>query len=285
MTYAEWAVALDGHEQDPKTNPHIYFKASNTANNAFIDSDLPIFKNEPSLFIVDPAQQRGVHCRFGMSGIIAESHYDSGRNMVALVQGKRRYILLAPDQCSKIPLYKTGPMARHGSTDWSDPKEFHKFGDATAIDVVLNSGEVLYIPALWFHYIISLSPNIQCNSRSGTPPAHAEAIKACGFNPGVTEQEDKRPAMLGPDMPLTTTAEDAEAAVQELQKGLDAAGATSQGVTVDIPAGYPQGFPLQNILREWNPDDVRIPAHYPSKYNSLAVLRFPEGPGSSNSVP
>jgi hypothetical protein len=69
-------------------------------------------------------------------------------------------------------------------------------------------------------------------------------------------------------------AEDAEAAVQELQKGLDAAGATSQGVTVDIPAGYPQGFPLQNILREWNPDDVRIPAHYPSKYNSLRYFDF-----------
>jgi hypothetical protein len=42
---------------------------------------------------------QGVHCRFGMSGIIAEAHFDGGRNMVALVQGKRRYILLAPDQC------------------------------------------------------------------------------------------------------------------------------------------------------------------------------------------
>ena len=37
-----------------------------------------------------------------MSGIIAESHYDSGRNFVALVQGKRRYILTAPDQCKCV---------------------------------------------------------------------------------------------------------------------------------------------------------------------------------------
>ena len=45
---------------------------------------------------------QGVHCRFGMSGIIAEAHFDSGRNMVALVQGKRRYILLPPDQCGYV---------------------------------------------------------------------------------------------------------------------------------------------------------------------------------------
>ena len=32
----------------------------------------------------------------------------------------------------------------------------------------------------------------QCNSRSGTPPAFAEEIRACGFQPGVTEQEDLR---------------------------------------------------------------------------------------------
>ncbi len=40
-----------------------------------------------------------------------------------------------------------------------------------------------------------------------------------------------------------------------------------------IPQDYPKAFPLQSILREWNPDDVRIPAHYP-KYNSLKYFDF-----------
>jgi hypothetical protein len=30
---------------------------------------------EQSFFIVDPKEQRGIHCRFGMPGIIAEAHY------------------------------------------------------------------------------------------------------------------------------------------------------------------------------------------------------------------
>ncbi len=42
---------------------------------------------------------QGIHCRFGMSSIIAESHFDGGRNFIAMVRGKKRYVLNAPDQC------------------------------------------------------------------------------------------------------------------------------------------------------------------------------------------
>ena len=41
---------------------------------------------------------------------------------------------------SKLPLYTNGPMNRHASTDWSDPKEFHKFSDAKALDVSVRRG-------------------------------------------------------------------------------------------------------------------------------------------------
>lgn len=39
--------------------------------------------------------------------------------------------------------------------------------DSMAIDTVLKSGEILYIPSHWFHYIISLQKSAQCNVRSG----------------------------------------------------------------------------------------------------------------------
>jgi Uncharacterized conserved protein len=39
--------------------------------------------------------------------------------------------------------------------------------DSLAIDTVLKSGEILYIPSHWFHYIISLQKSAQCNVRSG----------------------------------------------------------------------------------------------------------------------
>ena len=34
---------------------------------------------------------KGIQCRFGMRGVIAEAHYDGGRNMVAMLKGAKRY--------------------------------------------------------------------------------------------------------------------------------------------------------------------------------------------------
>ncbi len=47
---------------------------------------------------------QGIHCRFGMASVIAEAHFDGGRNFVALVKGRRRYILNEPAQCSCVPM-------------------------------------------------------------------------------------------------------------------------------------------------------------------------------------
>jgi hypothetical protein len=146
-----------------------------------------MFTSFPTFFVKDEQQQRGIHCRFGMPSIIAESHYDGGRNFIAMVRGKKRYIINHPSQCSKLHMMKTGMSARHSELDWSDPKNFELFGDATGLEVVLEAGDVLFLPALWFHYIVSLEVNIQCNTRSGTPAKYTEDIRKCGFSVFVTE--------------------------------------------------------------------------------------------------
>jgi hypothetical protein len=55
------------------------------------------------------------------------------------------------------------------------------------LQVVIEAGDVLFLPALWFHYIVSLDVNIQCNTRSGTPITYATDIQKCGFAVYVTE--------------------------------------------------------------------------------------------------
>jgi hypothetical protein len=110
-----------------------------------------------------------------MSSIIAESHYDSGRNFIAMVRGKKRYILSHPRECryvftvsvsfcqsvsltmpsfvrycccwcchqfswssdSKLSMLTKGAMKRHASFDWSDPSNFQLFEDAQAFEVRL----------------------------------------------------------------------------------------------------------------------------------------------------
>lgn len=106
--------------------------------------------------------------------MIAEAHYDSGRNMVALLRGRRRYILTPPETCKHLGIIsdRVHPSFRHSILDWSSEAmaKASGFANVKAIDTVMRPGEVLYIPSYWFHYVISLQYSIQCNSRHGTPP-------------------------------------------------------------------------------------------------------------------
>ena len=47
------------------------WEACKASGSEFIFDELTFFRPKPSLYIVDPEAQRGVHCRFGMRGVIA----------------------------------------------------------------------------------------------------------------------------------------------------------------------------------------------------------------------
>ena len=89
-----------------------------------------------------------------MKGVIAGAHYDAGRNFVAMVKGRKRYILLPPKACKDLALLPRGhPSARHSMLDWSNMTEisqYESFMKAEATEVVVSMGDVLYIPSYWY---------------------------------------------------------------------------------------------------------------------------------------
>ena len=165
--------------------------------------------NTKSLYLVEAEKQRGIHCRFGMPGIIAANHYDASRNAIVVLGGARRYIVSRPNQCPNLGLYPTGhPSARHSRVDWTtaleDYQKLEKYegplaqsddpswieyrnslsrlvNNATSTEVILQAGDVLYLPSYWFHYIISLTTNMQCNTRSGRDGRDDHIMADCGF--------------------------------------------------------------------------------------------------------
>jgi ribosomal protein L16 Arg81 hydroxylase len=94
--------------------------------------------------------------------------------MVAMIKGAKRYILNPPYECNSLDLIKQQkhPSYRHSMIDWSDIEQAKSkgFDKVDAIETIVQTGEVLYIPSYWFHYIVSLKYSIQCNTRSGSPP-------------------------------------------------------------------------------------------------------------------
>ncbi|KAG7355470.1 cupin-like domain containing protein [Nitzschia inconspicua] len=218
MTYAEWyseaqiqQTRLDNQhhrrneslQQFHKTAaPYYYFRligcgetgphgdCDKIDTSEYLFDELPFFQPQPQqLYLTDPWEQRGIHCRFGMPGIIAENHFDSSRNAIVILGGQRRYILSHPRYCKNMALFPLGhPSGRHSqinwtnvafSNDWEDT--YPEFRDSMSNEVILQSGDVLYLPTNWFHFIVSLSVNYQCNTRSGRTTHYDPTIRECGF--------------------------------------------------------------------------------------------------------
>lgn len=204
LTYQEWYTRAKRLQDDTtgtsaaaaadqNTQEHWYFRL-----NAMLDmhgytyEELPFFdpSKGPSLTMIHPNEHRGINCRFGMKGVTAESHYDSSSNFIALMGGQRRYILAHPDQCQCMELYPQGhPSGRHSAVNWSTvAKEIRDgnrrnrpFAKAQVNEVILQAGDMMYLPTDWFHFIVSLNINFQCNSRSGTSYEYEKYMDACGF--------------------------------------------------------------------------------------------------------
>ena len=133
-----------------------------------------------------PESQKGIQCRFGERGVVAATHYDNGRNMVGMITGAKRYILSPPNACGKLGIFagRNTAIFRHSMLNFGhikyledaklreemSPQErqwLERAATAPAVETVLKAGEVLYIPSMWFHYIVSIQKSAQCNARSG----------------------------------------------------------------------------------------------------------------------
>ncbi len=197
----------DANSEGAKEEKYYYFRLnadirSDKKENRFIYKELPFFdprtKKDSQFYIVNPLEERGINCRFGMRGITAANHFDMSRNTIAIFGGERRYVLAAPSQCKNMALYPVNhPSLRHSSFDWSNPDEWEdhpEFKDALINEVVLHEGDVLYLPTNWFHFIVNLSLNYQCNARSGTTFESSHEIEDCGFTmPSSNNEKRHRP--------------------------------------------------------------------------------------------
>lgn len=191
MSFDQWLEIAKKADREKLSSEveHYYFHKSErigAPRSTFVGRDLDIFTpTKENFFVTNLHLNKGIQCRFGMRGIIAETHYDSGKNMVAMLRGSKRYILTPPHTCKYLGIISDvrHPSFRHSVIDWSNINQgkAHHFDKVDAIDTIVREGEILYIPSFWFHYIISLEVSIQCNTRSGTPPSGIgrDDIEAC----------------------------------------------------------------------------------------------------------
>ena len=193
------APGPQGRQKETTTADNSCSMMTGNAKHApYLADELPFYaQTKTSLYIKEPLSEMATRsggggasskllvCRFGMKGVMATNHFDGERNFVTVLSGERRYVLAHPEQCGNMALFPYGhPSARHSAVDWAHPDldEFPEFENARGNEVVLQAGDSLFLPSLWFHYIVSMSMNVQCNTRSGMDQRNVKALDdSCGW--------------------------------------------------------------------------------------------------------
>ncbi|XP_078084937.1 tRNA wybutosine-synthesizing protein 5 [Mustelus asterias] len=91
--------------------------------------------------------------RISSPGLQLWTHYDVMDNLLIQVKGRKRVILFSPRDAPY--LYLTGDKSEVLDVDTPDLEKYPQFVKAQRYECQLDPGDVLFIPALWFHNTVA----------------------------------------------------------------------------------------------------------------------------------
>ncbi|XP_061924534.1 tRNA wybutosine-synthesizing protein 5 isoform X1 [Entelurus aequoreus] len=99
--------------------------------------------------------------RISSCGLQLWTHYDVMDNLLAQVTGRKRVVLYSPQDA--LHLYMSGDKSEVVDIDSPDQNLFPDFLKAVRYECTLEPGDVLFIPALWFHNTLALHFGVAVN--------------------------------------------------------------------------------------------------------------------------
>lgn len=128
------------------------------ANNAFFQrpeaqpllGDFTAFQE----YLNPPTASRQCFLWFGPAGTVTPLHHDTSNILMAQVVGRKRYRLIPASQWEYV--YNSGGVFSDVDCERPDLNRFPKFRHATVVDVVVEPGEVLFMPVGWWHHARAL---------------------------------------------------------------------------------------------------------------------------------
>lgn len=102
----------------------------------------------------------------GPKGVSSPMHFDRHENLNVQLYGRKRWVLFSPRQSSQLYYKQNHDMpVIFSPVDMTCPDldRFPRLAEAQRHDVVLEAGEILYLPSGWWHFVESLSDSININ--------------------------------------------------------------------------------------------------------------------------
>ena len=129
---------------------------------------------------VDPIQEllspypthTSVNVWMGQPNVIAHCHYDGYHNFYAQLYGTKKFTMFRPSTWQGLYpfpfLHPSHAQAQVNLSEWLERERYPLVRRLTAHEVVLQPGDLLYMPPLWFHHVESLSVSISVNVWTAT---------------------------------------------------------------------------------------------------------------------
>jgi hypothetical protein len=101
---------------------------------------------------------RGPSLWMGTSGSATQAHYDVADNVIVQLYGSKRIRCYAPDAFAELYVFPDAhPRARKSQVNFDQP-DYDRFPQFASLldpvmDVVLQPGDAIAIPAFWFHHV------------------------------------------------------------------------------------------------------------------------------------
>jgi LPS sulfotransferase NodH len=127
-------------------------------NNGFLrrPEAQPLFKDFSAFpeYLNPAATGRQCFLAFGPAGTITPLHHEACNVLMAQIAGRKRYRLVPAAQWQY--LYSNGGVFSDVECERPDLSRHPKFRNATIIDIVVEPGEVLFMPVGWWHHVRTL---------------------------------------------------------------------------------------------------------------------------------
>jgi hypothetical protein len=127
---------------------------------------------------LDPrSQEENMNIWIGQKGVSAACHYDGYDNINVQLYGRKQWNLYSPTNDSLLYLFPfLHPHHAQTQVDVESMEDQHhlypKFKDAIRYEGVTNPGDAIYLPAMWFHNVLTMDTSININSWVKTPTSN-----------------------------------------------------------------------------------------------------------------
>lgn len=150
--------------QNPVKGQHLYFTGGIEQLGGWAEHQIqPI-----SELLRLNAKRSSINVWMGQPHVIAHCHYDGYHNFYAQLYGTKKFTLFRPTNWPGLYpypfLHPSHAQAQVNLSRRSDSeRDFPLVNKVEAVEVVLEPGDLLYMPPLWFHEVESLNVSISVN--------------------------------------------------------------------------------------------------------------------------